>query len=96
MIALVNERLIPVWINVRASRWPALPAIDDEDWELALTDDRYVGSPFYYFYFVRSYVIAPDRQRLLNASAGRIGHIGNDADDYLAMLRKALGPAVTD
>ena len=103
MQALLRERFVPLWINVRKQALPPLPEVEEFLIEGRLDERRRIVDAFSKGYFVRSVVISPDGQRLLNrqqrtvgGSLGRLLTQGEfayaqvDAGDYLVMLRRAL------
>lgn len=90
VIDLVNEHLVPVWVNIREEEWPRAAAIEDNDWELWVGAGRRVLNPYAYFYFVRSCVLTPDGDVLLNDDAGRFGQVGHEATSYKEMLERSL------
>jgi hypothetical protein len=90
VIGLVNQELIPVWINVRTDPWPRLPALRPYEWQLALGPDRRALSVPMRGFFVRSYVVSPDGLVLLNDEEGATRRILADWQLYLDMLQRAL------
>lgn len=103
MIALINERFVPVWINVRTTPLPPLPVLSKVLVNARVDRDNKIADLFSEGFFVRSVVLSPDGQRILNPApttvAGSLKHLALDADlgyaqvdprDYLSMLRHAL------
>lgn len=93
MIAEVNERTVPVWVDVRREDYPDLPALSAARSDLRIDEEgRLRGFPSYYFH-VRSFVVSPDGERLLNPEEGAREFPSTDPQAFLAMLRAALGEA---
>jgi hypothetical protein len=89
----VNENFVPVWIDIREEGFPEAPALKryGSEWDLCLSPDRTILNPYYRCYLVRSYVLSPDLERLLNEEAGVLGMAMTEiGDEYVAMLRSAL------
>ena len=101
MIALVNERFVPVWLNIRTTPLPGLRAIDAALAGIELDEGRRVRAGFSRSFFLRSVVLSPDGDGLLNPqdapslgqlfSRGHFSYAQVKAEDYLAMLELALG-----
>jgi hypothetical protein len=91
VIDLVNDRFVPVWVNIREEKVPAADALRDYEWDLVMNDKREIGNWWYYLFFVRSYIISPDLKTLLNDEEGLWGHITMRASPYLEMLNASLG-----
>ena len=99
MIDLVNERFVPVWINIREESIPDFRAMDAAIEGIDLDGHRRV-SGFHQGFFLRSVVLSPDGGMLLNPQAKpNLGHLFTQgyfpyaqvkADDYLAMLERSL------
>ena len=102
MIALVNAELVPVWINVRTTPLPDIPALRHlvAGLEVKLDETRRVDEKHRGF-FVVSAVTTGDGSVLLNPEPtdhpvamlfdeGHFPYARIRADDYLVMLRKAL------
>lgn len=85
--------MVPVWIDIRENPFPLAPALQryGAEWDLLLSPDRTILNPYYRCYLVRSYVLSPDLERLLNEEEGVMGMaMRTIGDDYLAMLRACL------
>jgi len=68
---------------------PALVHYGSE-WDLCLSPGRNIMNLYYRCYLVRTYVLSPDLERLLNEEAGVMGmSLTAIGDDYLAMLKAA-------
>jgi hypothetical protein len=92
VIRFVNERLIPVWVDIREEPFPEAAALQHygSEWDLLLSPDRTVCNIYYRCYMSRSYVLSPDLEQLLNKEAGVLGMSMTEiGDDYLAMIRAA-------
>lgn len=93
MIERVNARTVPVWVDVRREAYPDLPALRAPRAELAIGPDGRVGGfPSYYFH-VRSFVVSPDGERLLNPEEGSSEFPSTDPPTFLRMLDRALDAA---
>ena len=100
MIHLVNERFVPVWIDIREEPIPDLPAIDRAVEGIELDGRRRVPDGFSKGFFLRSVVLSPDGRELLNPQdKPSLGHLFSQgyfpyaqvkADDYLSMLESVL------
>lgn len=89
----MNEHFVPVWIDIREDSFPRAPALERYgcEWDLCLSPGRTILNPYYRCYLVRSYVLSPDLERLLNEQAGVIGMAMTEiGDEYVAMLRASL------
>ena len=82
--------MIPVWIDVREQPWPAVPALAPIEWELLLDDERMVRSALYSNFYVRTYALTEDGERLLNLEEGRARRYTDEPDLYFEMLTNAL------
>lgn len=101
MIALVNERFVPLWLNIRATPIPDLRALDPALAGIDLDPERRVRAGFSRSFFLRSVVLSPDGDRLLNPqdkpslgqifSQGHFSYAQVKAEDYLEMLELAAG-----
>lgn len=61
------------------------------EWDLLLSPDRHILNLYYRCYLVRSYILSPDRERLLNEEEGVMGMAMTEiGDEYLDMLRHSL------
>jgi len=100
VIDLVNERFVPVWINIREEPIPDLRALDAAIEGIELDGRRRVPGGFSKSFFLRSVVLSPDGGRLLNPQdKPNLGHLFTRGhfpyaqvkpEDYLAMLELAL------
>ena len=90
MIEYVNRNLVPVWVNVRADKYPNVPALADRDWIMMPTADGQVCNPYYLAYLARAYVLSPDGRTLLNEEDGMFAHGGVDGEPFVDMLRRAM------
>jgi hypothetical protein len=85
VIALVNERFVPVWINVRENSFPDVPAMDGAVEESHLGADRRLTGGFSYHFHARTYAVSPDGRRLLAMAKGT-----TQAKSMLKLLEGAL------
>src|SRR5579871_1988670 len=96
----VNEELVPVWINVRTTPVPDVPALVPVLDGIELSDHRMVAEKHRGF-FLRSAVTSPDGTNLLNPEPtdapvsmlfeqGHFPYARVEAKDYLPMLRAAV------
>ena len=105
MVNLVNERFVPLWLNIRTTPIPDLQAMDAAIDGIRLDDLRRVANGFNQGFFLRSVVLSPDVATLLNPQdKPSLGHLFTrghfpyaqvKTDDYLAMLElslRTLGP----
>lgn len=101
VIGLINEEFIPVWINIRTTPIPDLACMNEVLDKVRVDSDGLVQGSFSQGFFLRSVVLAPDGETLLNpqpgsASLGDLfveGHFRYaqvHAKQYLPMLRGAL------
>ena len=103
VVDFVNDEFVPVWINVRTTALPRLPFVPDVLVNAKVDADNMVIDPFSKGFFLRTVVLTPDQQTILNRMpstlAGSIGsalrdgtqaYAAVDAPDYLSMLVKAL------
>jgi hypothetical protein len=96
VIALVNERFVPVWVNIREQALPDLRALDGALEGITLDERRRVSGGFSRSFFLRSVVLSPDGGTLLNPQGtpglgqlfgrGHFAYAQVKAEDYLAML----------
>ena len=103
MIDAVNERFVPVWINIREEPIPRRRAIDAAIEGIELDGHRKVAGGFSQSFFLRSLVLTPDGATLMNPqdkpslghlfSQGHFPYAQVKADDYLAMLESSLRKA---
>ena len=93
---------MPVWINVRTTPLPRLPFVPDVLVNAKVDANNMVVDPFSKGFFLRTVVLSPDLETILNRMpstlAGSIGsalrdgaqaYAAVDAPDYLSMLIKA-------
>jgi hypothetical protein len=90
VIGFVNEQLVPVWVDIRKDAWPNVAALRPYEWQLVLGPDRRSLSAGARGFFVRSYVLSPDGQRLLNQEEGAARRIVADWQLYLEMLERSV------
>jgi hypothetical protein len=103
VISLINERFVPVWINVRTDPLPPIKAVEQALLRTQLDRDRHVSDVFSEGFFLRSLVLSPDAQDLLNPQADTVGgsmesyarrgyfaYAQVHPNDYLIMLEGAL------
>ena len=103
VIALVNERFVPVWVNIRTDPLPETPVLSQVLLKTQVTPDRHVDDLFSKGFFLRSLVLTADGQALLNPQAdtvkgsmetysqkGYFAYAQVKPDDYLLMLDSAL------
>ena len=103
MIDTVNERLVPVWINIREEPIPDLRAMDQAIAGIDLDERRRVSGGFSRTFLLRSVALSPDGGTLLNPQdPPGLGHLFSQgyfpyaqvkAEDYLSMLELALRQA---
>ena len=90
VIQRINERTVPVWVDVRRSDYPDLPALTASRADLNIDDDgRLAGFPSYWFH-VRSFLITSDGERLLNPEEGCREFPSTKPARFLEMLDVAL------
>jgi hypothetical protein len=103
VIEMVNAEFVPVWINVRTTPLPRLPFVPDVLVNAKVDADNKVLDPFSKGFFLRSVVLSPDLQTILNrapstiagtvrevALEGTQSYAAVDPPDYLSLLTKAL------
>ena len=103
MIDLINDGFVPVWINVRTTPLPRLPFVPDVLVNANVDGENKVIDPFSRGFFLRSVVLSPDLQTILNRAPSTIAgsvrevvvdgtqcYAAVDPPDYLSMLQKAL------
>ena len=94
---------MPVWINVRTTPLPRLPFVPDVLVNAKVDANNMVVDPFSKGFFLRSVVLSPDLQHILNRAASTVAgsirevaldgtqcYAAVDAPDYLSLLTKAL------
>ena len=103
MIDLINRELVPVWVNVRTTPVPPFPFLDQFLVNGRVDARNWIKDPFSEGFFVRSLVVTPDGQTLLNPQPrtvvgsavsffyrGTVSYAQIDPGDFLVMLRRAL------
>jgi hypothetical protein len=103
VIELIGSDFVPVWIDVRTTSLPRRAFVGDVLVNARVDEQNKVVDPFSQGFFLRSVVLTPDGEQILNrapttaaASLGRVLTTGDnlyanvDAGDYLTMLRHAL------
>ena len=103
VIALVNERFVPVWVNIRTDPLPETPVLSQVLLKTQVSPDHHVDDLFSKGFFLRSLVLTSDGQALLNPQAdsvkgsmetysqkGYFAYAQVKPDDYLLMLDSAL------
>jgi len=69
IIHLVNTEFVPVWVNVREDSLPDVPILKEVLLHAELDEDRHIHDLFSKGFFLRSLVLSPDGQTLLNPQA---------------------------
>lgn len=102
VIEVIEKSFVPIWINVRTTPLPAKPWVRDLLVNASVDDRNMVSDLFSQGFFVRSAVLTPDGETLLNAgpktmaaSMSRLAMGDNvyakvDPEEYLVMLRESL------
>jgi hypothetical protein len=103
VIDLIRHDFVAVWINVRKQPVPRWPFVGEVLLNGRLDAANRIKDPFSEGFFLRSVVVTPDGQTLLNPQPptvigasvqffvrGDVSYAQIDAGDYLVMLRKAL------
>jgi hypothetical protein len=103
VISLINRVYVPVWINVRTTPLPRFPFQKQTLVTATVDADNRVTDTFSRTFYVRSVIVSPDGQTLLNpgpatvaATAkslvleGSFGYEELEAGAYLGMLRRSL------
>jgi hypothetical protein len=103
VIAMINGELVPVWINIRKQPVPPFAFTGQFLLNGRLDGERMIKDPFSEGFFVRSLVVTPDGETLLNPqpptvvgasmqffSRGDVSYAQMDSGDYLSMLMHAL------
>jgi hypothetical protein len=62
----VNDKFVPVWINVRDTPIPNLPRLDQVLIEATLDENRKISNLFSLGFFVRAVVLNPEGDTILN------------------------------
>lgn len=83
-------QLVLLWVNTREQPWPELPAISKDTWSLMLDDEKRIQSPFYRLFFVRTLVVSPNGEDVLNLEHGMTRRYTPEPDLYLQMLRASV------
>lgn len=83
-------QLVLLWVNTREQPWPELPAISKDTWSLMLGDEKRIQSPFYRLFFVRTLVVSPNGEDVLNLEHGMTRRYTPEPDLYLQMLRASV------
>lgn len=100
---MIGERFVPVWINVRTTALPRRDWVQDVLVNARVDADHKVIDQFSQGFFLRSAVLAPDGEQLLNRAPTTVAgslvtvvrtgdnlYANVDAGDYLVMLKRAL------
>ena len=87
---MIRQEFIPVWIDIRSQAWPEVPAITGAEWQLMLDDERQTQSPFFKWFYARTYILSPDGLGLYNLQAGLTRRYQPEPDLYKKMLKDAL------
>lgn len=103
VIDLLNDRFVPVWINVRTDPVPNVAKLDQVLIEGRLDATRHIANLFSLGFFLRSVVLDPEGTTILNWqpntlmgsgihlwSHGHFAYAQYEARDYLEMLHDAL------
>ena len=90
VVALIEEELIPIWIDTREHPWPEIKGIAADEWGLLLDDERKIGNPFYANFFVRSYIISPDEKTVLNLGHGLTRRYTPEPELYREMIEESV------
>jgi hypothetical protein len=72
LIQLINDRFVPVWINVRDTPIPNLPRLDQVLIEAKLDEHRMISNLFSLGFFVRAVVLNPEADTILNYQTNTI------------------------
>ena len=99
----MNEAFVAVWIDVRTAPLPRRTFVPDVLVNAKVDAGNKVIDPFSRGFFLRSVVLAPDGETLLNRAPTTLGatlagvirdgdnaYAKVDAGDYLSMLQHAL------
>lgn len=87
VISMINERLVPIWINIR--REPIPDFLDAAAMELTIDERRHVSTDFSRHFLVRSAIVTAEG-KVLNAENCKGGFPITQADPYYDMLRRSL------
>jgi hypothetical protein len=103
VIALINDRFVPVWVNIRKDSLPPTPVIGRVLLRTQVDPERKVSDLFSQGFFLRSLVLTPDGETLLNPQAetvdgslstysqkGYFAYAQVKPQDYLIMLQGSL------
>lgn len=98
----LDEKLVPVWLNVRTTPLPRFPFLGEVLINAHVDQNNKVIDPFSKGFFVRTVVVTPDGQTLLNPGPssvlgfaaktifeGDMNYANADPGDFLAMVIKA-------
>lgn len=87
---VVNDNMVALWVNIREDEVPRVDAIKSLERTLMLGVDRKSTSPPALGFFIRSYIVTPDGQTLLNEDDGMVRRTIPEWQPYLKMLRDSL------
>jgi hypothetical protein len=100
---MIDERFVPVWINVRETALPRRGWVSDVLVNARVDADNKVLDQFSQGFFLRSVVLDPTGFELLNRAPTTVAaslvavvrtadnlYANVDAGDYLSMLKRAL------
>ncbi len=103
VIKMINEQFVPVWVNIRTTPIPPFPFVQQVLVTATIDKNNKVVDWFSRSFFLRSVIVAPDGQTLLNPSAPTVakttakvvfeaesGYQSNEPGDYLVMLQRSL------
>ncbi len=103
VLQLINDRFVPVWVNVRTTAVPPFPFLGEVLVTGKVDADRRVIDRFSRTFFFRSVISTSDGQALLNPGAptvaktarkivfeGDSSYEANTPEDYLTMMMHAL------
>ncbi len=98
----IDDHFVPVWINVRTEALPRFPFLDQVLINARVDKENRVVDPFSKGFFVRSVVVSPDGQTLLNPGPssvlgfaaktileGDMNYANADPGDFLSMVMHA-------
>ena len=103
VIEMINDRFVPVWVNVRTTPVPPFPFLEHVLVTGRVDADRRVIDRFSRTFFFRSVISSSDGQVLLNGGPDTVAKIAksivfegessyeaNTPEDYLTMMLRAL------
>lgn len=103
MRALIAAEFVPVWVNLREEPLPALATLDSVLGKTRLDASRRVDDTLSHGFFLRSVVLTPDGEEILNPQDAtpeaswetwkRCGHFSYaqvQVEDYRPMLEAAV------